>query len=202
MRMLAILLLAVFCRTTIAATLCIGSCPTETPPPDYSGTLNEFFIGGNGYLSLEIGGRLYLDKAIYDTHVTNFTSFSSDSEILFDPLPSEYPFPSYTDFTSVGFGAATVVDITLPSDVLIRNMEFGGEIRIHAAGDILVTDTSNLIPTPVPSSLLLFLSGAFVLRVRTFWRRKSNKVLQLTRYSALFQRADIFTFPKRAVTSS
>tara|TARA_R110002095_G_scaffold207645_2_gene192813 strand:- start:196 stop:327 length:132 start_codon:yes stop_codon:yes gene_type:complete len=30
----------------------------------------------------------------------------------------------------------------------------------------------------------------------------SNKVLQLTHYSALFQSADIFTLPKRAVTGS
>jgi len=29
-----------------------------------------------------------------------------------------------------------------------------------------------------------------------------NQVLQLTRYSALFQSADIFTLPKRAVTGS
>jgi hypothetical protein len=31
---------------------------------------------------------------------------------------------------------------------------------------------------------------------------QSNKVLQLTHYSALFQCADIFTFPKRAVMGS
>ncbi len=38
--------------------------------------------------------------------------------------------------------------------------------------------------------------------LRLCGRYPPNKVLQLTRYSALFQSADIFTLPKRAVTSS
>jgi len=122
---------------------------------------------------------------------------------LFDPLPPEFELPTYTDFNY--FGEVIVspeARIDFLSDVLIRGLNFNGDINIHAVGNIIVVDTATIFPTPIPSTLLLLLSG-FALTVRRIPKAmKSNKALKLTRYSALFRCADIFTPPKRTVTGS
>ncbi|MES9857503.1 MAG: hypothetical protein ABW166_12970 [Sedimenticola sp.] len=164
MRIIIASILSLITQFIYAGTVCISPCPGGTPPPSgFPANLTEVTIEGDGFLEIDFARTLYLDVAVYQSHLADFTLFSSDTAIVFDPIPEDYSFPSYSELTTLGLNGVTFADIGIGSDAIIRNMNFTGEIRFHAAGDILVTDTSSLIATPIPASLLMFMSGVAAL---------------------------------------
>ena len=206
---LLILLVAVSQASTAStfANICftIGCTdPTTLPPepPDYSGTLSEIALGGDGVIELKTARSLYLDRSIYDANLAQFTSFTSDAGILFDPLPTEFELPTYTDFNY--FGEVIVspeASIEFLSDVLVRGLDFNGEISIHAVGNIIVVDTATIFPTPIPPTIFLLLSGLALTVRRIPKAMKSNKALKSDPLQCAFQLwLRIFTSAKRTVT--
>tara|TARA_R100000750_G_scaffold52658_1_gene37895 strand:+ start:78 stop:734 length:657 start_codon:yes stop_codon:yes gene_type:complete len=218
MRILTLLLLATAWQASIAnivgGAICRvpASCSLDQPqrpePSDIASRLGAIAIIGSGSINLDIAQTLYLDREIYDSHVAQISALTSDSEIHFGPFPADFELPIYTDYSLYGaVGSDSTSTISISSDAaLLWAANFDGNVQIHAVGDIYVTDTTQfreaIFPTPIPAPWVLLLSALVIFKTKTFFALKSNKVLQLTRYSALFQRADIFTFPKRAVTSS
>ena len=210
MRIILLLLLVAVSQASTASTFantcipigCTGPTTLPPEPPDYSGTLSEIALGGDGILELKIARSLYLDRSIYDANLEQFTSFTSDAGILFDPLPPEFELPTYTDFNY--FGEVIVspeARIEFLSDVLIRGLNFNGDINIHAVGNIIVVDTATIFPTPIPPTLFMLLSGLALTVRRIPKAMKSNKALKsdpLQRALQLWLR--IFTPAKRAVT--
>ncbi|MGE0278935.1 MAG: hypothetical protein AB7R40_26380 [Nitrospiraceae bacterium] len=163
-------------NSAYSGTICVGSCPGESPPTGLPDFLQDVYFEGAGFVQLTFSGNLYIDTSVYNANLEQFTQFEADGVLRFDPIPTDYPFPAYSEITTLALTGLTFLDAGIPADAVIQNLDFAGEIRFHALGDILVTNTSALLAAPLPPTLGLLVGCLGVLLTRK--KEKSNITME------------------------
>ncbi len=177
MRIAGLLVALLISQATYSGTICVGSCPGESPPaglPDY---LQDVYFEGAGFVQLTFSGNLYIDTSVYNTNQAQFTQFEASGNLLFDPVPADYPFPAYSEITTLELTGLTFLDAGISADAVIHHLDFVGEIRFYAFGDILVTNTPALLAAPVPPAAGL-LAGTLGVLVLCQKRKEATKLLE------------------------
>lgn len=166
------LLLMLLSSGVRASTICVYNCPVQVLPSDPVYTpVSEVYSLGQVDLTLDIGGIIFLDIGLYDTHPA----------LTIDPLVPIYPtlddarsvidIPDHLQLfqDNLGLGGPAYIN-TDAAGVYVFLMDFGPDDTLDLSPSaIILVDGADLLAVPVPAAFWLFTSG--VLGLASFSRR-------------------------------